>query len=530
MSTTGTVHRRRTAGDRTHRSDLFARVLALGLIVCLALPTAAQVLDQQIAALLVRHDLLPTAKRHITVGVSVIDITTGEVLAAHEAKTPLIPASNMKLLTTGSALRVLGPGFAFRTRVYLDGDRLVVQGDGDPALGDPVVLEDLNPPLTIDQFFSRIVDAVKDSGRTSISQIVIDDRAFDRQFIHPAWPRDQLQYRYSAEVSGLNIHTNVLWVYPEADGGRVAYSISPRAPWVPFDVQARLADRGTNMVSLNRAPQANRFTLAGRVTSSALDPLSVTIHNPPLFFGRLLARRLAEAGVPVLGTEDPPGFHPDPPGAPLGVRLARADERFNTDRVLALVTTPIDRIVARCNTDSQNLYAESLLKRLGREISGEPGSWSNGAAVIRMNITETIGSDAVAQTIVSDGSGMSRKNRVTPKVLARWLAGMQDDPDVGDLFVHSLATPGTGTLRKRFRAARPANNLRAKSGYLNGVVCLSGYVTDPSTGHRVAFASLANGVPRSFNAAAKRFHEDLVLLIDRWLGAHAPARAIQPGG
>jgi Na+/proline symporter len=93
-------------------------------------------------------------------------------------------------------------------------------------------------------------------------------------------------------------------------------------------------------------------------------------------------------------------------------------------KVLAVIKTPISAVLERCNVDSDNLYAESLLKSAGNKVTGQPGSWSNGAAVVRMQVKERLGADQAALLVMSDGSGLSRNNRVSPEMLARWLANM----------------------------------------------------------------------------------------------------------
>ena len=162
---------------------------------------------------------------------------------------------------------------------------------------------------------------------------------------------------------------------------------------------------------------------------------------------------------------------------------------------------------------------------MGNAITKEPGSWGNGASVLRMTITQHLGADAAAATTIIDGSGLSRGNLVSPLTLSRWLAELGNDARCKDTFTDSLATPGVGTLRHRFAGAKLANQVRGKSGFINGVRCLSGYVITRSA-HRVTYSLMVNAISTDDQTRdARELHEDIVKIADRWLAGHAGADA-----
>ena len=182
-----------------------------------------------------------TALKKAKLAVSIRD-ASGRVIVDIAGSEPMLPASNMKLVTTGVALATLGSDFSFRTRLLADGDRLTVVGDGDPSFGDPELLSNLvcvdpdgreQTGLTIEALLKRWTDAVVASGRTRISELVVDDRIFDRSFVHPIWPKDQLNERYCAEICGLNFHLNRLHLYPRPVAGAKP-DLSRIEPSVPF--------------------------------------------------------------------------------------------------------------------------------------------------------------------------------------------------------------------------------------------------------------------------------------------------------
>ena len=505
-------------------------IAATVLILCAALTAPARAADLTSA---VRNLARDHKLGNASVGVYAVDLATGQTLVNLGGDDEFIPASNMKLLTSGAALLTLGPDFVFRTEVLKRGDRLIVRGGGDPALADPVVLEQMDPPMTVEDLLDRIVGAVRRSDTVRIDEIVLDDRVFDRERVHPDWPRDQLNRRYCAEVDGLTFHNNVLAVFPRPSPAGEGYAPSapfqPEADWVEFEIRARTVTSGDNTPWIIREPNRNRFTLLGDVRHAAKAPVHVTLTEPALFFGRVLADRLAGAGVRL-----PPRTTGDNP-FPF-VRLAEPDEDLSGATPLAVVTTSMPHVLRRCNTDSYNLYAECLIKSIGHALTHEPGSWENGAAGIKMLIAERLGPSFAASAHLADGSGMSRENKISPRLMVSWLSMMQGDQNAADAYLASLPHPGEGTLRTRFIRAKPVNTVQAKSGLLSEVRTLSGYITHEQTGHRIAFSILVNELDEGVNTRdARDFHEAVVLALDSWLtntaALEAPLEAaVDPAG
>lgn len=458
------------------------------------------------------------------VGVSIRDVETGAVLADVNGSQPMTPASNMKVLTSGAALLVLGPEWTFRTELVLDGDRLIVKGSGDPALADPEVLDKMNPKLTVGDVMSLLTGSVTKAGVKSVREIVVDDRVFDRQYVHPTWPAEKLDRGYSAEVAGLNFHANVILAYPrpnpEGAGTPPPVSFEPEAPWLPITNKARTIVNGKNSVWLSREPAENRFTLHGDVKFPVQVGVEITVHEPPRFFGQLLSDQLKRAGVQVA-----PGTATGADG-PAGVRLAGPEDAAGASaRVLAVIHTPIAEVLRRCNSDSANLYAESLLKRTGNAVTREPGTWENGASVLRMLLTQRLGPQMAAEVTVADGSGLSRDNAVPAGVLSKWLEVLAKDDKAGAAFIDSLAVPGEGTLKERFKTSKMRNRVHAKSGFINGVRTLSGYVVDEDSGRKVAFSVMVNDIKTDTQTvSAKELHEQVVGVVDRYLARRSGTR------
>lgn len=492
-----------------NRSNLWMTVLGVMASLCVGVATGGP-LDRETDRL-IRNTNLGGGSAALYIA----DLDTGEELASYRSDQPMIPASTMKLLTTGTALHVLGEDFVFRTKLILDESvsppLLIIEGDGDPALGDPAIFIDERPGVELGVLYDQIAAALKGAGVESLSGVIIDDRVFDRNFTHPAWPEDQLNRWYCAQVGGLNFHTNVINIYTQpARSGTPIVRMQPDAYWVQLAIKAKSNSRARDTAWVSRPTKSNSFTVHGNVSSKSEIP--VAVDTPPLFAGHVIASVLAERGI-TLGISDA-----DPVDT---VRLVEPGEALNETRTVAIITTPLKDILQQINTNSHNMYAESLLKRVGHEITSDPGSWENGAAVVRMVLAERVGADAVESTIVSDGSGMSRENRVTASTFVHWMRSLSRS-DIWDAFARSMAPPGEGTLRARFTGDSIQSDIRAKSGYLTGTYGLAGVLEHPRSGQRVVFSIMLNDVRAGSTARnAKPLIDDIVEEIDAFMSKRA---------
>jgi len=502
-------------------------LLALFVVSCLvALPSHAQDAEGLIRALLRNTDLGGT-----DVSVAVQDLRTGQWLVELDADEPRTPASNMKLVTTAAALELLGPRFAFTTELRLvpvenlprreqrqDADApprlpvLAVIGSGDPALGDPKLLREHMDGMDAEGLLDVWVEQVVKTGIKQFDAIVVDDRVFDQQFIHPDWPRNQLIEWYCAPVAGINFHDNCLDILPRPAARR---GLAPQIdifPEAPFIDSTNKATTGTqDKFWIGRREGTNDFTFNGQVHTLRRTPLSVTIHDPPNFFGQLLRHRLAKRGI-VVGDI---------------LRPAEGDAPLE-GTTLHEIRTTLPLVLQRTNRNSLNMFAEALLKRMGHQVTGSPGSFENGAAALRIYMHNALGPRSAVAT-VADGSGLSRENRVTARLLVQLLRRMHES-QYADAYRTSLAfagktadgdTAGDGSLEGRFDELGDGAWVFGKSGYINSVSALSGYLVFPDPAepdtHRVyAFSILCNGFkPPLTNSSMKSLQDRIVQRIEK---------------
>ena len=475
---------------------LFASLILLAV----ALPVSAQ-LATELRRIVAAADLGADA----VAGIVIRDASTGEVIYEHNAEVPLAPASNQKLLTSAAAVIILGPDYAFTTELIpaADGASLVLLGSGDPAFVDAEVLKELDPPLTPDDALAQFAaGAAAATSLNTIGELIVDDRVFDRDLVHPDWPRDQLERWYCAPVQGVNVNANVLAFYPAPSGGGVMAPIEPHGDWIEITDRAEVVSQGRNAVWIQRSETDDAFTIRGSIRTRSQAPIEVALRDPSLFTGRLIAERLAQSGVAFAG-------------APASsVRLVEPNESLALASPLARWTTPLDDILYRTNHDSMNVHAEALLKSIGRAVTGEQGTWRNGSAVLRMLIAEKLGPAAVATTTIRDGSGLSRDNRVSAATLSAWLVKMHAEPDVRRMYQRTLPTHD-GKLARRFRLGSIEHSVYAKTGTINHVRCLSGYVTNETTGQTAVFSILCNGLTSGQSIQqANSLHAAIVEAID----------------
>ncbi len=455
---------------RNQRIPAFSALTWLAWLVAVQ---AARAADPTVASALAQ--LVASAPPASQVGLSVVNLDTGQPVFDHAADVPLKPASVLKLFTTAAALEHLGPAFRFHTRVYAAADEIWVIGGGDPGLGDARVADRHGlPPLHV---FDDWAAALRSAGVLRCARLVLDDSIFDQQWRHPDWPLDQADRWYQAPVGGLNINDNCLDARVELAGGRVRLLVQPLLPDA-FLVNS-IGVGKKHRPAVLRKPERDVFEFTGTITrSDELAPAAAG--RPTVFFGHGLRQALADRGIVVTGDVVRRTI-PDPIGA--------------GGRLVAEHASALPDVLWRCNTFSQNLFAECLLKALPAyqpdgTRSGASGSWATGVAAERA-ILSRLGVD-LDGAVLRDGSGLSHENRVTARQITTLLALLRRHR-AAELFIGSLAAPGEeGSMRRSFGDPELRGRMRGKTGTLAGVRALAGYVDRPD-GSTWAFALLCNG-------------------------------------
>jgi len=437
-----------------------------------------------------------------TVGIQVVRLgasaTDVRPIYTLEADTPLIPASNLKLTTTSAALDALGPDFKFRTMLVRVGEDLVIVGDGDPTFGDAEFLKHAGWNVTT--VFQGWATQLQKLKITSVRDVIVDDGVFEEPAVHPHWPANQLDERYMAEVGGLNLNANCVdfTITPGAPGQLAVYLLNP--PTSYLNITNTCMTSSDNVVRLSRDPNSNDVLLTGHAPPRGTVAVSLPVRDPSLFAGTVFSETLKAAGITVRGE----------------VRRDRTvRDRHDAGSiqwdVLGINETPLASALARANKDSMNLYAESLCKRLGFALSHQPGSWANGTAAVAAFLHKT--GAPPEEFNLDDGCGLSKLNTISPNALCKLLIYDFFCPN-HQVFMASLAVAGIdGTLWDRFRGSDIRGRLFGKSGFVEGVSSLSGYL-HARDGEWYAFSILMNGIPHLSNSEIKSLQEKIVKAVD----------------
>lgn len=434
----------------------------------------------------------------VTVGIKVVKL--GDTAAAskttydRDSTKPMTPASNFKLLTTAAALDTLGPDFKFQTRLVQKGSTLALVGDGDPSLGDAEALARVGWKSTTE--FEKWADGLIARGVKSADKLVYDDSIFDGPFVHPNWPVKQLNNRYEAGVAGLNFNANCLdfYIKPKAAGEKVDFVTDP--PTSYGNVTNVCVTGPKNAVSITHAAGSSDLELRGSIPKANDEPISSPVIDPPLFAATVLRDVFTKAGMSVGGDV---------------TRDATVRSSLAGWQTLAVHETPIAAVIARANKDSMNLYAEALGKRLGAKQSGV-GNWKTGPAAVGAFL-KSIGIDE-SQFTLDDGCGLSKHDAISPAGLVAVLEHEYFAPH-HEMYLSSLAVAGVdGTLKDRFEGTPLRQKVIGKSGFIDGVSALSGFL-HAKDGSTYVFSILFNGIAKGTNSTAKKLQERMVTAIEQ---------------
>jgi D-alanyl-D-alanine carboxypeptidase/D-alanyl-D-alanine-endopeptidase (penicillin-binding protein 4) len=398
----------------------------------------------------------------------VFDAATGSELFQRSGSRATMPASNTKIVTAAAAMHTLGPGYRFQTQVIgrakitgstLDG-RLYLKGYGDPTAR----VSD----------YAALAQRVRAAGiRTVTGKLIVDATYFDSVRYNPTWRTSYADDYYAAEISALTLAPNadydsgtVIINYKAGSVGKkakITTSPAAAASYLSLKNLTTTGKKGTSTsFSASRAQGAKTITLRGRVPSGRSGSWLITVNRPDLYAAAVFRAELKKAGVTVRG------------GTASLATPATKRAVLATD-----YSMPLSQLLVPFLKLSNNMHAEALTKAMGAKRSGAPGTWSNGVAATRAYLA--VAKVPLSGVSLSDGSGLTRANTLTPRALGTLLVNVQRERWF-PTFKRALPVAGNtsrmvgGTLRYRMNGTRAADHAWAKTGTLTGVTALSGYV------------------------------------------------------
>jgi len=420
------------------------------------------------------HRLITRSGLKANMGVKVISLKTGKTLYAVNEDHLFNPASNNKIFTSLAALKLLSPQFQFMTTVWVDGtqatsdsvSRLTLRGGGDPDLS----IDDLG----------KLAESVAEQVKV-IDTLILDPSIFDNRVQGNGWMWDEGDRWYSAQIVGLGVNDNCvdITVTPTEVNLPPTITVYPNTQYVTINNQAiTLADTlGLKKLRIKRRWEeaSNIIDISGNVLVEQ-EPKTYyrNIEDPVLFTGHVFKKLLADAGITVKGP------------------IMKDTLRTPAIQIATHQSLPLREANVNLMKKSDNLTAESFVKMIGYVTTGQSGSWDTGILAIKSFLFDEVGLDT-SQFNYVDGSGVSRYNYCSPNHLIQVLRYGFQDYTINAEYLAALPTGGwDGTLRKRLRSESINRRIRAKTGTLEGVSCLSGYVYT-ADGEPLAFSILING-------------------------------------
>lgn len=498
------------------------------------------------------------------VGVKVVSLNTGKVVFEQNSEKYFMPASNMKNFTVATALEKLTPDFRFITSVYasalpdasgtIKGD-LRIYGRGDVSISTafyptatPTPLpinvsvltampagtnraapsptpQTIQTPIPINpsgnqdavyyQGIDRLIERIISAGVRRIEGSIIGDDSYFKGYAIPeGWEWDDLQAHYGAEVSALPLNDNAVDI--SVTPGPLGYSCSVKLS--PYNTVYRIKNLCTTTAAgsprtlgVHKVLGQNQLEITGTLPiGNAGFNSSIAVSRPAELFVALLKQRLEQKGVVVTGQPklSAPMTNSAPPES---VEVAK------------LESPPLSLIAAKTMKPSQNLYTETLLWTIGEEVRKRilvapnapvADSSSLGRSEVKNFLTGIgIPDDGIVQY---DGSGLSRHNLITPAAVVQLYAYMAKQSKYSQAWRDSLTIGGVdGTLAIRFKGTLAQGNFRGKTGTIDQVSALSGYMTTAG-GDQLVVSLVVNGVPVARNRTSAI--DDIVLLLAKFNG------------
>jgi serine-type D-Ala-D-Ala carboxypeptidase/endopeptidase (penicillin-binding protein 4) len=405
------------------------------------------------------------------ISIQMVDVDTGEVLMEKNPHQPLVPASTLKVVTSASALHVLGTGFTFLTEVLADGiqgasvGNLFLKGHGDPYL----VTEEL----------FALTRGIRDVGLREVrGDIVVDD-----SFFLPSKPLDENEElgprAYHAPYSALSLNFNSikLIVIPGAVGQPASVIADPASEYASLEAAIRTVKGDLPAkVEITKRPGSDSrevIEVRGEIGASTQPWRRYTnVSSPALYTGWVFKEFLLREGIRVSGKVI----------AGKVSHAARKVHEFNS--------RPLGLVVYGLNKFSNNFMAEQLCLAMGAAVHSQPGTREKGLAVIGKFLRDCgVSSERFH---LSEASGLSRDNRISASALVRVLMNVYSEFSYSPEFMASLGVAGVdGTLKEKFTGPEVRGRLRAKTGNLRGVNALTGYGISLE-GRLFAFACIVN--------------------------------------
>lgn len=428
---------------------------------------------------------------------SVTDSQSGQTILQTEPQISLVPASIMKVVTTATALEMLGPEYRFKTLLSYSGTirndtlfgDLQIIGGGDPTLGSVYFPETRN----FQEEWLKVLQ--QNNIRVITGKLVVDASVYESQMIPGSWVWEDLGNYYGAGASGLTVYDNLYEIHlqsPEtADQPTKFLKTVPEIPGLELVNEVRSSNTNSDQAYVFGSPDDSRRAIRGTIPKGKTDfVVKASMPNPPALLASEFSQKIKSSGIQFSGET---AFEK---AAPNGIVL------------IETLSPPLSEIIRETNYESINLFAEHLLKHLAWQKTGL-GATREGCKQI-VQFWKEKGMDTNG-FFMNDGSGLSRFNAFTARHLVFILNYMKNQSPYAADFYQSLPAAGKGTLTAFSTELLPGETVKAKSGSMTRVRCYAGYLKTTS-GKEFTFTVMLNNFSCSQSEATRKIQELLVLL------------------
>ena len=422
-------------------------------------------------------------------GIVVNKLNNSQSLYSRDSDKYFIPASNLKLLLAAAALQQLGANYRIRTSIYgTDSGLLRLVGRGDPSLTDVQL--------------TALARQLKLTGVRQLTYLAAEsDRTDD--IINPDWEWGDIQADYGAPIGSLIINQNAvtLQLLPQQIGQplRLVWTDPIAATqWQSVDNQSVTVKPGEpTEVELNR-DLSGILHLSGQLSiNSPPESVSLAVINPAENFVQHLRRVLLIEGIKDNRSR-------------VRLNIVEVQKQLaNAPEIAAINSPPLSQLLVEANLNSNNLYAEALLRTLGSKVNSFDSNSQKGLIAVKQALTN-LGVDPKGY-VMADGSGLSRHNLVSPDAIAQTLSVMASS-QYAAIYRASLPVAGvSGTLVNRLKNTPAQGVVSAKTGTMSGVLALSGYINAPNY-EPLVFSIIVNQSNQS-SATIRQAVDEVVLLL-----------------
>ncbi|QLQ97265.1 serine-type D-Ala-D-Ala carboxypeptidase [Providencia alcalifaciens] len=405
-------------------------------------------------------------------------------LIDYNAQQMALPASTQKVVTALAALLQLGPDYRFVTNFETNGKL-----NNNTLSGDLVIRFSGDPTLTRQQI-RNMVNALKQVGIHKVDgDLIVDISAFASHDKAPGWVWNDMTQCFSAPPAAAIIDRNCFSVslYPSDKAGEMAYIKTASFYPVNMFSEVKTLAKGSpeaRYCELDVVPgELNRYTLTGCLTQRSEPlPLAFAVQNGASYSGAIVKNELQVAGIELSGAVK-----------------KRTQPTPQSQVLVKTESKPLHDLLKIMLKKSDNMIADTVFRTIGRDYYGVPGTWRSGSDAVRQVLKQKAGID-LGNTVMVDGSGLSRHNLITPATMMQVLQFIAKNDQQLD-YISMLPLAGhDGTLRYRggLDEAGVNGKVSAKTGALQGVYNLAGFITTAS-GEKVAFVQFisAYAVPQS---------------------------------